>query len=83
MGNRSTQTLIDVTTLQLVFLLSGEHLWRRRRARRTGLSEMAGPIEILEEGLEDSGIRLGITGAAHFTYTTGGAQPHAGILLTR
>jgi len=29
-GNRSTQTLTDVTTLQLVFLLSGEHLGRRR-----------------------------------------------------
>ncbi len=71
MGNRSTQTLTDVATLQLVFLLSGEHLGRRRLAQRTGLSEMTGPIEILEEGLEDGGIRLGITGAAHFTYRNG------------
>lgn len=43
----------DVTTLQLVFLVSGEHLGRRRLARRTGFSEMT--VRLALERLRNEG----------------------------
>ncbi len=63
MINRRTQAATDVTTLQLVFLVSGEHLGRRRLAQRTGLSEMTVRLQL--ERLRDEGfLALNKSGAA-------------------
>lgn len=34
-------------------------------------TEMTGPVDVLEEGLEEGGVRVGITGEMHFTYRNG------------
>jgi len=74
--NRRTQTPTDGTTLQLVFLVSGEHLGRRRLARRTGLSEMTVRLEL--ERLRDAGfLTLGKSGA---TLTNSGKERFALLL---
>jgi len=74
--NRRTQTPTDGTTLQLVFLVSGEHLGRRRLARRTGLSEMT--VRLGLECLRDTGfLTLGKSGA---TLTDSGKERFALLL---
>ena len=66
----------DATTLQLVFLLSGEPTGRRSLARRTGLSEMAVRLEL--ERLRDAGLlTLGKSGA---TLTDSGKERFAPLL---
>jgi predicted transcriptional regulator len=66
----------DGTTLQLVFLVSGEHLGRRRLARRTGLSEMT--VRLGLERLRDAGfLTLGKSGA---TLTDSGKERFAPLL---
>ena len=52
----------DVTTLQLVFLVSGERLGRRRLARRTGFSEMT-VRRALEQLRNEGHLTLEKTGA--------------------
>ncbi|MEA1871610.1 MAG: hypothetical protein U9N00_05400, partial [Candidatus Bipolaricaulota bacterium] len=74
--NDQLQMLTDATALQLVFLLSGERLGRRRLARRTGLSEMTVRLEL--ERLRDAGfLTLGKSGA---TLTNLGKERFAPLL---
>ena len=63
MTNERMQMRTDVITLQLVFLVSGERLGRRRLAQRTGLSEMTVRLQL--ERLRDEGfLVLNKSGAA-------------------
>ena len=76
MANERMQMPPDATTLQLVFLLSGEPTGRRSLARRTGLSEMAVRLEL--ERLRDAGLlTLGKSGA---TLTDSGKERFAPLL---
>ena len=60
--NTGTQAPTDPTSLQLIFLLSKEHLGRRRLARRTGLSEMVVRLQ-LERLRDEAFIALNKSGA--------------------
>jgi len=74
--NRRTQTPTDATTLQLIFLLSGESTGRRSLARRTGISEMTVRLEL--ERLRDAGfLTLGKSGA---TLTDSGKERFVPLL---
>lgn len=76
MINRRRQTPTDATTLQLIFLLSGDPTGRRSLARRTGLSEMTVRLEL--ERLRDEGfLTLGKSGA---TLTNSGKERFALLL---
>ena len=62
MANERMQMSTDATTLQLIFLLSGEPTGRRSLARRTGLSEMTVRLQ-LERLRNDGHLTLDKSGA--------------------